>query len=157
MPPQFIYDLSTIDLNHVLFDHDAIRQVNPHRGDMEMLDGISYVDTENHGLIGFKDVRSDEFWVPGHIPGRPLFPGALMIESAAQLASFYCKKFHRWDKFVGFGGVEDCRFRQQIVPPARLYILGKQIWLRHSRVFCEMQGVVDGNLVFETKIIGVKL
>jgi 3-hydroxyacyl-[acyl-carrier-protein] dehydratase len=157
MPPPFIYDIAAIDLNHVLFDQEAIRQFNPHRGDMEMLNGIVYIDEENHGLIGYKDVRIDEFWVPGHIPGRPLLPGVLMIESAAQLATFYCGKFIGWTGFVGFGGVEDCRFRQQIVPPARLYLLGRQIWRRHGRIFCEIQGVMDGTLVFETKILGVRM
>ena len=65
-------------------------------------------------IVGFKDIRDDEFWVAGHIPGRPLFPGVLMIETAAQLASFYTKKFVGWKGFVGFGAVENCRFRAQV-------------------------------------------
>jgi len=157
MPPQFIFDVSAIDLNRVLFDQEVIRQYNPQRGDMEMLNAISHVDPENHLLTGYKDIGTDEFWVPGHIPGRPLFPGILMIECAAQLAGFYCRKYIGWNAFVGFGGVEDCRFRQQIVPPVRMHILGKRIWERHGRLFSDMQGLVDGNIVFEAKILGVKL
>ena len=38
-----------------------------------MLDGIVYADAEKHLIMGYKDVREDEFWVPGHIPGRPIF------------------------------------------------------------------------------------
>jgi 3-hydroxyacyl-[acyl-carrier-protein] dehydratase len=157
MPPQFIYDISTIDLNRVLFDKDAIREMNPQRGLFEMLDAIVYVDEVDHGIIGYKDITLDDFWAPFHIPGRPLFPGALMIECAAQLASFYARKYIRWDRFVGFGGVEDCRFRQQVVPPARFYVIGKQISRRHGRLYCDMQGVVDGNIVFEAKVIGLQL
>ena len=157
MPLQLIYDIANIDLSKIVCDQEAVREFNPQRGPMEMLNGIVYVDTENHGLIGFKDVRTDEFWVEGHIPGRPLLPGVLMIESAAQLASFYARKFIGWNRFIGFGGVEECKFRHPVVPPARLYILGKQIWCRHSRLFCEMQGVVNGNIVFETKILGVQM
>jgi 3-hydroxyacyl-[acyl-carrier-protein] dehydratase len=157
MPPNLLFDIAGLDLSTDVFDQQAIRQCNPHRGDMEMLNGIVYIDDKNHRLIGYKDVRSDEFWVPGHIPGRPLLPGVLMIEAAAQLASFYTRKYLGWTGFVGFGGIEDCRFRQQVAPPARLYILGEQISLRHGRMLSAMQGIVEGNLVFETKIIGVQI
>jgi 3-hydroxyacyl-[acyl-carrier-protein] dehydratase len=157
MPPQLIFDIAGLDLSKEVFDQEAVRESNPHRGDMEMLNGIVYVDPEKHRLVGYKNVRSDEFWVAGHIPGRPLLPGVLMIESAAQLASFYARRFHQWTGFVGFGGVEECRFRQQVVPPARMFILGQQIWKRHGRIFCEIQGLIDGNIVFETKIIGVQM
>jgi 3-hydroxyacyl-[acyl-carrier-protein] dehydratase len=157
MPPQFIYDISTLDLNRVLFDKEAIREYNPQRGGFEMLDAIVYVDEVNHGLIGYKDITLHDFWAPFHIPGRPLFPGVMMIECAAQLASFYARKFIGWERFVGFGGVEDCRFRQQVVPPARFYVIGRQISRRHGRLLCQMQGVVEGDLVFEAKVIGIQL
>src|SRR5271167_3587213 len=108
MPPQFLFDLSAHDLSKEQFGIDAIREVNPQRGDMEQLDAIVWADNVLEGLIARKDVRESEFWVPGHIPGRPLLPGVLMIEAAAQLASFYARKFHAWKGFVGFGGVEEC-------------------------------------------------
>ena len=157
MPPQLLFDIAGLDLSKDVFDQKAIRECNPHRGDMEMLNGVVYIDESHHRLIGYKNVRSDEFWVSGHIPGRPLLPGVLMIETAAQLAAFYARKFIGWKGFVGFGGVEDCRFRQQVVPPTRMYVLGEQIWQRHGRLYCAMQGIVKGNLVFETKIIGMEM
>ena len=78
MPPQLLFDISGIDLNHVEFGPEEIRQQNPHRGNMELLNAVVWVDSENHRILGYKDVRDDEFWVAGHIPGRPLFPGVLM-------------------------------------------------------------------------------
>ena len=156
MPPQTLFDLSGIDLNRVLFDQEAIRAINPQRGDMEHLNAIVYADSEKHRIIGYKDVRADEFWVAGHIPGRPLLPGVLMVEAAAQLASFYTKKYLDWQGFIGFGGVEECKFRQQVTPGCRLYLVAEQIWNRHKRIRCNVQGLVDGNIVFETGIIGVQ-
>ena len=47
---------------------DIIREMNPHRGDMEMLEAVVHVAPEKGQIIGYKDVRGDEFWVPGHIP-----------------------------------------------------------------------------------------
>ena len=48
MPPQFLFDLSAIDLNRVMFDLDAIRQRNPQRGDMEQLNGIVHADPDDY-------------------------------------------------------------------------------------------------------------
>jgi 3-hydroxyacyl-[acyl-carrier-protein] dehydratase len=153
MPPPLLFDIAGIDLQSVVADQEAIRKFNPQRGDMEHLNGINWFDNEGR-ILGYKDCRQDEFWVPGHIPGRPLLPGVLMIESAAQLASYYVKAVLRWDGFIGFGGVEECKFRQTVAPGSRLYVLGMQINARHHRFTSKFQGVVDGQLVFEASITG---
>ena len=157
MRAQLLFDITGIDLNRVLFDQEGIREFNPQRGDMEMLNAIVYAKPEEHRLIGYKDIRTDEFWVAGHIPGRPLFPGVLMIECAAQLAAFYATKYVGWTGFMGFGGVEQTRFRMQVTPPCRLYILGERLWQRKNVICCKQQGVIDGNVVFETTILGAKI
>jgi 3-hydroxyacyl-[acyl-carrier-protein] dehydratase len=157
MPPQLLFDLSSIDLNEVAYDQQAIRQCNPQRGDMEHLNGIVYADPSKGRIVGFKDVRSDEFWVAGHIPGRPLLPGVLMIEAGAQLASFYTRKFVGWKGFIGFGGLENCKFRQQVPPGVRMYLLGQKIWERHHLICCNVQGLVNGSIAFEASIIGTEL
>ena len=156
MPPQFLFDISGIDLSRVLFDQEQIRQANPQRGDMEMLNGVVYAAPDAGRIIGYKDVREDEFWVAGHIPGRPLLPGVLMIEAAAQLASFYTRLYDGWKGFIGFGGVDDCKFRQQVTPGCRMFLIGQKQWERHRRIHCRIQGVVNGQLAFETGITGVE-
>ncbi len=156
MPPPLLYDISGIDLDQVLFDQHAVRQANPQRGAMEQLNGIVWAKPEEGKIIGYKDVRADEFWVPVHIPGRPLFPGVLMIEAGAQLASFYTRTYIGWKGFIGFGGCEEVRFRQMVEPGCRMYLLGLKTWERHRRICCRIQGVVSGNLVFEAAIIGTE-
>lgn len=157
MPPQLLYDISGIDLTHVICDQEAIRAINPQRGDMEQLNGIVYADGPQGRIIGYKDVRADEFWVSGHIPGNPLLPGVLMIEAGAQLASFYFHKFGGVAGFIGFGAADEVRFRQPVRPGCRLYILGLKTGERHRRLSCKVQGLVDGNLVFEAGIVGTVL
>jgi 3-hydroxyacyl-[acyl-carrier-protein] dehydratase len=154
MPPRLLFDISQIDLNQVLFDIEAIRELIPQRGDMEHLNAIIWADPSKGQILGVKHVRDDEFWVPGHIPGRPLLPGVIMIEAAAQVASFYTRKYVGWDGFIGFGGVTDCKFRLPVGPGDTLYILCQKTWDRHKRIGCFIQGLVKGNLAFECEIIG---
>lgn len=156
MPPQLLFDITGIDLDRILYDQEAVREANPQRGDMEQLNAIVYTDSALGRIAGYKDVRDDEFWIPGHIPGRPLYPGVLMIEAAAQLASFYTRKFVGWKGFIGFGGAENIRFRQSVTPGTRLYLLGQKTQERHRRVHCKIQGLVNGSQVFECEIIGVE-
>jgi len=156
MPPQLLFDLANIDLNAVVVDQEGIRAVNAQRGDMEHLNGINWYNTDGR-MVGYKDVRADEFWVSGHIPGRPILPGVIMIEAAAQLSSYYVKAVLKWGGFIGFGGVEECKFRQQVAPGCRMYIVAQQLATRHRRFRSAVQGLVNGQLVFETTIIGTSL
>jgi len=106
-------------------------------------------------VIGFKDVRDDEFWVRGHIPGRPLFPGVLMCEAAAQLCSYYYRRYGGSNRFVGFGGMDKVKFRGQVVPGDRLILLARVIRLGTRRAVFEVQGIVDGRVVFEGVVTGM--
>lgn len=157
MPPQLILDISKYDLNKVKWDQEGIRATNPHRGAMEHINGVIEAEKETGVVIAYKDVRNDEFWVPGHIPGRPILPGVIMIEAAAQMCAFYMNKHSTWGGFIGFGGCEEVKFRQQVNPGVRMYILGLKIWERHARFGCKTQGLVNGNVVFEATIIGTSL
>jgi 3-hydroxyacyl-[acyl-carrier-protein] dehydratase len=156
MPPKLLFDINGIDLDRIVYDQEAIRSANPQRGHMEQLNAIVHAEPSRGEIIGFKDVREDEFWVDGHIPGRPLLPGVLMIECGAQLASFYTRMFVGWKGFIGFGGVENCKFRLPVAPGCRMYMLGLKLWERHHRIGCNVQGIVNGNTVFEASITGTE-
>ena len=159
MAREMVVDLSGIDLAGCALDQEGVRAINPQRYEMEHLDGVIWYDADRRELVGFKEVREDEFWVRGHIPGRPLLPGVLMIEAAAQLASVGYKLFSspEDERFVGFGGVTDVKFRRAVTPPARLLLLGKCTELRSRRAVFETQGVVEGGIVFEATIIGMPM
>jgi len=157
MAPAFIIPLEQIDINKVIFDAKAIEQVNPHRFEMRHLDGILLFKPEQGLIASYKDIRTDEFWVRGHIPGRPLFPGVLMIEAAAQLVSFYYKSTDGKNdpRFFGFGGVDKVKFRSTIVPGDKLIVMGKCVEMRSRRVTFDTQGAVNGKLAFEATITGM--
>ena len=92
MPREPLVDLTQINLEALAFDKEAIRAEILQRFEMEQLDGVIHLDVEAIVCVGYKDVRDDEFWTRGHIPGRPLYPGVMIIEAAAQLCTFHFKK-----------------------------------------------------------------
>ena len=158
MRPEVFYDVSQLDLDFdkPLFDIHEIRRTNPQRAEMEQLTGVVYVDHEKNGLIGFKDVTDKEFWSEGHMPGFPLMPGVIMCEAAAQLAGFYARKFNiLGGDFLGFGGMDDVRFRRPIIPPCRLLLMAQMRSVRRTRAEFGFQGFIDGQMVFHGTMIGV--
>ncbi len=157
MVPSLLFDISDIDLNQIQIGTQEIERVNPHRGAMRMLDGIIWANETLDRAVAFKDVRADEFWVPGHIPGRPIFPGVLQIEAAAQLASYMFLCRLEGQRFMGFAGVDDVKFRGQVVPGDRLLLLGVEIECRPRRSICALQGLVRGTMVFEARITGMPM
>jgi len=155
MPPEINFDPSRLDLNRVVADHEAVLRVNPQRFEMEQLTAIVYVDAEQHIVAGYKDVRCDEFWVRGHMPGYPLLPGVLMCEAAAQLCGYYIVTSGLLTgDFVGFGGMENVRFRGPVKPGDRLVLIGKGLRIHRRQCVFNVQGFVGTTMVFHGDIIG---
>ena len=155
MPPPLLFDLSQIDLSAPpIFDKKAITKVNPQRFEMQQLDGILWYDREKFLVLGYKDVMDSEFWVRGHIPGRPLMPGVIMVEAAAQLSSFFVKQIYGLKGFIGFAGIESAKFRSVIEPGQRLYLLAHITKFKARKYIFAVQGVVGNTIVFETTISG---
>ena len=158
MPPPLLFDLSQIDLKgKPLFDRGAICKVNPQRFEMQQLDGILWYDKERFLILGYKDVTEDEFWVRGHIPGRPLMPAVIMVEAAAQLSSFFVKQIYEVKGFIGFAGIDSAKFRSVVEPGHRLYLLGHITKFKRRKYTCSVQGVIDGTIVFEVFVSGLNV
>jgi len=159
MPPELHFDPSRLNLGHIEADLEAIRAINPQRYEMEQLSAIVYVDTEQGIIAGYKDVRPDEFWVRGHMPGDPLLPGVIMCEAAAQLASYYIVKYSTLaiGTFIVFGGLEDVRFRAPVRIGDRLVLIAKALKLHRRQSIFNIQGFVGSTMVFHATIIGVPM
>jgi 3-hydroxyacyl-[acyl-carrier-protein] dehydratase len=124
-----------------------------------MLDGIVFIDRSEHLIVGYKDCRHDEFWVPGHMPGFPILPGVLMCEGAAQLASYYTKTHGILgeDDLLGLGAIDEARFRAPLFPGDRLILVGKGIRVDRRRTEFEVQGYVGAKRAFNLVVVGVPI
>ncbi len=157
MASSFLIDLSQIDLTQVALTYEQVGEINPQTGPMRQLDHVIWVADDLSATVGVKHVQDDEFWVEGHIPGRPLFPGVLMIEAAAQLSSVIHQLRPTSDqtKFHGFTRCDNVAFRGQVVPGDDFYLVAKEISFRPKRFVIDTQGIVNDRLVFEARVTGM--
>ena len=156
---QPIIDLASIDLDNVIAGIDEIRKINPQRFEMEQLTAIVYDNIEDNTCVGYKDISRDEFWARGHMPGMPLMPGVIMCEAAAQLASYYTQRHDLLGaKMVGFGGLEEVRFRDPVVPGDRLVVMVQLAKVRRGRmIVARFQGFVRDSMTVAGIIKGIPL
>lgn len=160
MPAASLIDFENVDLTSVVATREDLARHLKQRGRFAMLDGILYEEIPNNLVVGYVDIREDAWWATDHIPGRPIFPGALMIESAAQLATYDFVKnrnFIEHDVFLGFGGLGKTRFRGEVTPPSRMVFAASMRRARKTMFSYDVQGFVEGRLVFESDVMGVVL
>jgi UDP-N-acetylglucosamine acyltransferase len=86
-----------------------------------LVDAITEHDAGRR-LVAVKNVTVNEEFFQGHFPGAPLMPAVLMLESLSQVAAILL--LQRQDAApnarVFLRGVNDAKFRRQVVPGDRL-------------------------------------
>jgi len=140
-------------LEHTL---EQVQTRIPQRFEMALLHGILHHDKAGHMVIGMHQSQPTDFWVRGHIPGRPLMPGVVIVEMSAQLcawlASFELPM--KPNQMIGFGGIDDVRFRSQVAPGEKVLLAAKVESIRRGIGFFRTQAYVRGELVYEGLILG---
>ncbi|RPH83644.1 MAG: beta-hydroxyacyl-ACP dehydratase [Planctomycetaceae bacterium] len=156
---EFLVDPDRFDPERPIADLPAIRELNPQRYEMEQLESILYEDLEGGTCVALAKTSRDSFWIRGHMPGLPLMPGMMMIEAAAQVASYFTQRHDLLGaEMVGFGGVDKVKFRGVVLPGDPLAVMVKLVKSRRNRmIIADFQGIIDRQLVFEGQLRGIPI
>jgi len=118
-------------------------------------------------IVGAYRFREDEFFYPGHFPGRPITPGVILIESMAQvgvvaygLYLLACQSNIRPAEMKRplslFSLAEDVEFRGIVLPGERVIVKGEKIYMRKGalKVIVSMERE-NGEVVCTGKLAGM--
>src|SRR5919197_120907 len=102
------------------FGRDEIESIIPHR------DPFLFLDEElepGKRVVARKRVRDDEWFFPGHFPGRPIMPGVIMVEALAQAGAVaVLAEEQNRGKLALFAGIDDVRFKRIVSPGEELIL-----------------------------------
>jgi 3-hydroxyacyl-[acyl-carrier-protein] dehydratase len=94
----------------------APADVLPHRPPFLFVDELVEL-VPGERVVGRWHLTGDEWFFPGHFPGRPTLPGVLMCEAIAQAGALAVLSDPRYaGRLPLFGGLDSARFRRQVGP-----------------------------------------
>ena len=67
----------------MIHNQDDIKKYLPHREPFLFIDEVVEID-ENETIHARKLIKPDEYFLQGHFPGNPIFPGVIIIEALGQ-------------------------------------------------------------------------
>jgi 3-hydroxyacyl-[acyl-carrier-protein] dehydratase len=147
MTDQVLSVLKTLDINRIM-------KLLPHRYPFLLIDRLINVDGEGSGTA-IKNVTINEPFFQGHFPGKPVFPGVLLVEAMAQTAgAIVLENLGDKDagKLVFFMSIDKCRFRKPVEPGDQVHFHVKLIQKRAPVWKYAAEAHVDGKKVAEAEI-----
>jgi 3-hydroxyacyl-[acyl-carrier-protein] dehydratase len=100
----------------------VIESIIPHRDPFLFLDEVLELEPGSR-VVARKAVRSDEWFFPGHFPGRPIMPGVIMVEALAQAGAVAVLSVQEnRGRLALFAGIDDVRFKRIVEPGDELML-----------------------------------
>ncbi len=131
---------------------EQIQAILPHRYPFLMVDRILEVE-EGKRAVGIKNVTINEEFFNGHFPGYPVMPGVLIVEALAQVGAVaLLQKEENKGRIGFFAGIDNCRFKRQVIPGDTLRLEVEITRLRGTIVKAKALATVDGEIACEAEI-----
>jgi 3-hydroxyacyl-[acyl-carrier-protein] dehydratase len=139
-----------------MMDINEIREYLPHRYPFLLVDRVVEL-IEGESIVAYKNITVNEEVFNGHFPQSPVFPGVMIIEAMAQASGILGFKTMNKKPQDGsiylFAGVDDVRFKRQVIPGDRLQLESRVISEKRGIWKFECKATVDGVLAASATIL----
>ena len=127
----------------------------PHRTPFLLVDEMVSIEP-GVSAVGKWTLTGEEYFFPGHFPGRPTLPGVLLVEALAQCAGVSVMADPAYQgRLALFGGIQNAKFRRQVLPgdTVLLEVTVNQVTSRGGKAFG--RATVDGKVAAEADMFFV--
>jgi 3-hydroxyacyl-[acyl-carrier-protein] dehydratase len=135
-------------------DIQEITEILPQRYPFLMVDRVIELE-EKKKIVSLKNISINEYFFAGHFPGRPIMPGALIVEAMAQTAIvFFAKSYPEQVKedLLYYLGKVEAKFLNPVLPGDQLKIEVKPIKVISNMGIVEAQAFVGDKLVARAEL-----
>ena len=108
---------------------------------------------EGKTITGIKNVTVNEPFFQGHFPGNPIMPGVLICEALAQVGAVLLLGMEENKGKLGvFTGINNFKFRRQVVPGDTLTLKAELLTYRHGMGKANVEATVEGQIAAKGEI-----
>ena len=135
-----------------MLDIKGIEEIIPQRAPFLMIDKVEeFVPGES--AVAYKNVNINEWYFQGHFPENPIMPGVLMVEALAQTGAVAILSMEEnKGRNALFGGINNLKFKKQVVPGDRLKLEVKIIKRKGPIGIGEAIATVDGKIAVKGEL-----
>ena len=124
----------------------------PHREPFLFVNKVEVMKEHQHG-VGIKNFSPDEYFFKGHFPGKPVVPGAIILEAMAQTCAALIMSLPQYKgKIAFFMGMNAVKFRKPVFPgqTVRLAVNFLRSGKKVGKAYC--QAYIDSGLCAEAEL-----
>ena len=136
----------------MIMNNIEIQKILPHRYPFLLVDKIVELE-EGKSIKGIKNATVNEPFFQGHFPGNPIMPGVLICEALAQVGAVLLLSMDENKGKLGvFTGINNFKFRKQVVPGDTLELNAELVTYRHGMGKANVEATVDGKTAAKGEI-----
>ena len=135
-----------------LMNNIEIQKILPHRYPFLLIDKVVEMEAGKN-ITAIKNVTINEPFFQGHFPGNPIMPGVLICEALAQAGAVMLLGMDENKGKLGvFTGINNFKFRRQVVPGDTLCLKAELVTYRHGMGKANVEATVDGQVAAKGEI-----